>query len=147
VSGGLFIFQSISSFLIIIIFLKELPHGWERKVLEDGTIIYVDHVREKTSFTDPRLAFAKIEKHVEIELKRFPVDNTTIATSLLNDRDLTNTTAIITGANKGLGFEIARSLSFAGCYVILACRSVESGERACEKLKKERVSLRLIINY
>ncbi len=121
--------------------MKELPHGWERKVIEDGTIIYVDHVREKTSFTDPRLAFAKIEKHVEIDLKRFPIDNTTIATNLLNDRDLTNTTAIITGANKGLGFEIARALSFAGCYVILACRSIESGEKACEKLKKERVSL------
>ena len=59
--------------------------------------------------------------------------------NLLNDRDLTNYTAIVTGANKGLGFEIARSLAFAGCYVILACRSVENGEKACEKLKKERV--------
>ena len=124
---------------MLIFYLKELPHGWERKVLEDGTIIYVDHSRQKTSFTDPRLAFAKIEKQAEILLNKFPMDNSIIAMNLLNDRDLTNNTAIITGANKGLGFEIARCLSFAGCYVILACRNVESGEKACEKLKKERV--------
>jgi NAD(P)-dependent dehydrogenase (short-subunit alcohol dehydrogenase family) len=59
--------------------------------------------------------------------------------SFLSDRDLTHSTAIITGANRGLGFEIARSLSFAGCYVIMACRNTENGELACEKLRKERV--------
>lgn len=58
----------------------------------------------------------------------------------LNDRDLTNQTAIVTGANRGLGYEIARSLSFAGCYVIIACRSMENGEKACESLRSERVS-------
>ena len=67
------------------------------------------------------------------------MDNTSTAMNLLNNRDLTNNTAIVTGANKGLGFEIARCLSFVGCHVILACRNVEQGEKACELLRKERV--------
>ena len=35
-----------------------LPFGWEMKILDDGKVIYVDHESQKTTYTDPRLAFA-----------------------------------------------------------------------------------------
>ena len=35
-----------------------LPFGWDRKILPDGKVIYVDHENGKTTYTDPRLAFA-----------------------------------------------------------------------------------------
>ena len=38
-----------------------------------------------------------------------------------------------------LGFEIARSLAKHGCQVILACRNVEKGEVACQKIRQEKV--------
>src|SRR5579863_6207701 len=45
--------------------------------------------------------------------------------------------ALITGANKGLGFEMARQLGQAGVKVILAARDPEKGEAAAAKLRKE----------
>lgn len=43
--------------------------------------------------------------------------------------------ALITGANKGLGFEIARQLAQAGCIVLLGARDISRGTEAAEKLK------------
>ena len=45
--------------------------------------------------------------------------------------------ALITGANKGLGFEMARQLGKAGVTVILAARDSQKGEAAVGKLKGE----------
>jgi protochlorophyllide reductase len=44
--------------------------------------------------------------------------------------DLTGRTALVTGANAGLGLEIARGLSGAGARVLLACRNLEKAEAA-----------------
>ena len=46
-------------------------------------------------------------------------------------------TALITGANKSIGFETARQLLQQGYYIYLGSRSLENGLEAVEKLKAE----------
>jgi len=51
--------------------------------------------------------------------------------------DLTGKVAIVTGANSGIGFEAARELARKGAATVLACRSVERGQRALDALQSE----------
>ena len=51
------------------------------------------------------------------------------------------TTILITGANKGLGFEAARQLIAAGHTVYIGSRDVERGRRAAERLGARAVRL------
>jgi NAD(P)-dependent dehydrogenase (short-subunit alcohol dehydrogenase family) len=51
------------------------------------------------------------------------------------------TTTLITGANKGLGFETARQLIAAGHTVYIGSRDVERGRRAAERLGARSVRL------
>ena len=48
--------------------------------------------------------------------------------------DLSGRTALVTGANSGLGFETARVLALRGATVICAARTAEKARATCEKL-------------
>ncbi|CAL8470625.1 g10167 [Coccomyxa elongata] len=45
--------------------------------------------------------------------------------------------ALITGANTGIGFETAKSLAAQGYATVLACRNIEKGRAARDKIKAE----------
>jgi NAD(P)-dependent dehydrogenase (short-subunit alcohol dehydrogenase family) len=49
--------------------------------------------------------------------------------------DQTGRTAVVTGANSGLGLVTARELSRAGADVVMACRNVQKGETAAAELR------------
>ncbi|XP_075212435.1 WW domain-containing oxidoreductase isoform X2 [Lycorma delicatula] len=121
----------------------ELPFGWVKEVNEDGKIIYIDKENGRTTYTDPRLAFAVEEKEFPMDIRqRF--DSSTTARQILQGRDLSGKTAVVTGANCGIGFETARALALHGCTVVFACRSYEKGEEAIKKIKTERQQVKCI---
>ncbi len=53
----------------------------------------------------------------------------------------TNPTALVTGANKGIGFEVARQLGQQGHLVLLGARDPARGEQAAETLRAESLSV------
>jgi len=51
--------------------------------------------------------------------------------------DLGGKTAVVTGANSGLGYETAIALARHGAHVVLACRDERRGTEAIERLRQE----------
>lgn len=52
-------------------------------------------------------------------------------------QDQTGTTAIVTGANSGIGFEAARELVRNGAHVVMACRDPQKAQIAADELLAE----------
>lgn len=91
---------------------------------------------KQSTTTDPRLAFKKDASTNDSSTSYGHQSN---ALQILYGIDLSNKTAIITGGNTGIGFELARSLAKHNCQVIIACRNLTKGEAACAKIRKEQV--------
>ncbi|MFD2080615.1 NAD(P)-dependent dehydrogenase, short-chain alcohol dehydrogenase family [Actinopolymorpha cephalotaxi] len=51
--------------------------------------------------------------------------------------DLTGRTAVVTGANAGLGYHVALELARYGAAVVLACRDLRRGEAALARIRRE----------
>jgi NAD(P)-dependent dehydrogenase (short-subunit alcohol dehydrogenase family) len=54
--------------------------------------------------------------------------------------DQTGRTAIVTGANTGIGLETARMLAQKGAHVVLACRNPEKGQAAVDRILTDKPS-------
>lgn len=115
----------------------DLPTGWERSVDDDGKVLFIDHCNRITTYTDPRLAYAtEFQESSQPIRQRF--DGSSTALSVLYGVDLRGKLALVTGANTGIGFEVARSLALHGCTVIFACRNMTKAEAAIKKIMQEK---------
>ncbi len=66
----------------------------------------------------------------------------TTADEVVADLDLSDQLIIVTGANSGIGFEAARTLTSAGARVIFACRDSATGAAAVERTLAEHPGTR-----
>lgn len=60
---------------------------------------------------------------------------------IVKNKDFAGYRAIVVGANRGLGLEIARTLAFRNCHVIMACRDVGQAQSVLVSIQNEMVNL------
>jgi len=52
--------------------------------------------------------------------------------------------ALVTGANKGIGFEVARAIAKSGYVVLLGARNPTTGREAADTLTSEQLDVRFV---
>ena len=109
--------------------------------MEDKKVVYVDNINKRTTFTDPRLAFAR--ELAGKEKFRQKHDASTSAGQVVHGLDLTGRTALVTGASGGIGYQTALALASQHCAVILACRDLARAERAAHQIRSHRPAAQL----
>lgn len=57
----------------------------------------------------------------------------------------TRKTAVVTGANRGIGYETARQLAKRGWHVFAACRTPEKAKQAARSLQAERLTVEPLV--
>lgn len=62
-----------------------------------------------------------------------------------NIPDLTGKIAIVTGANRGIGYATAQTLACKGATVILACRNKDKGEAAARQIAREHLEAKAVL--
>ena len=67
-----------------------------------------------------------------------------IASKLTTSRGFMAKVVLITGANKGIGFEVARQLGRVGFKVLLGARDAARGEESAAKLRAEGLEVRFV---
>jgi len=117
--------------------------GWEKYYDEQGKrFMFLNKETQQRTNVDPRLAFAVEEPTQNVAQVRQRFDSCSTALQVLHGKDLHGRTALITGANCGIGYETARSLAHHGCEIIFACRNRSSTEAAIERIAQERPAAR-----
>ena len=64
-----------------------------------------------------------------------PFDGQSTAEQVTAGLDLTGKTALVTGANSGLGYESMRVLALRGAHVIGTARSLDKAQQACASVQ------------
>jgi NAD(P)-dependent dehydrogenase (short-subunit alcohol dehydrogenase family) len=72
----------------------------------------------------------------EPDLLNTPFGFASTTDEVLDGVDLVGKTALVTGANSGIGFETARALSSAGASVIVAARNLDKATGAAERISE-----------
>ncbi|KAF7242686.1 WW domain-containing oxidoreductase [Varanus komodoensis] len=116
----------------------DLPYGWEQETDENGQVYFVDHINKRTTYLDPRLAFTVEDAPMKPSTKQ-KYDGNTTAMEILQGRDMSGKVVMITGANSGIGFEMAKSFALHGAHVILACRNMQRASNAVQRILEEWV--------
>ncbi|XP_078236609.1 WW domain-containing oxidoreductase isoform X3 [Pogona vitticeps] len=114
----------------------DLPYGWEQETDANGQVYFVDHINKRTTYLDPRLAFTVEDSPAKPSAKQ-KYDGSTTAMEILQGRDMSGKTVIVTGANSGIGFETAKSLALHGAHIILACRNMVRANEAVQRILEE----------
>ena len=102
------------------------------------TYMHLSHINKKTTYTDPRLAFAVEEKENPDDFRQL-FDSSSTSLQVLHGRDLSGKVAIVTGGNSGIGFETCRAMAFHGAHVVMACRDMDHARLQIARISEERV--------
>ncbi|XP_065913816.1 WW domain-containing oxidoreductase-like isoform X3 [Dysidea avara] len=98
-------------------------------------------MEQQVSLVDPRLLTSRklkkssvVDKYAGIQHRFQPH---TKAIEIVRNVNLKGKTALITGANSGLGFETARVLALTGAHVFMACRNMTKAQQAMQRILAE----------